>query len=69
MSYFLAGLLSGLAIMAYFDRSVWMQARRVMYDMDYAGRARVADIKAKELNNINASRRAHGLEPVERAKK
>jgi len=68
VSYYLAGLLSGLALMAYFDRSLWMQTRRVMYDMDCAGRARLADIKARELKNINTSRRAYGLKPVERAK-
>lgn len=64
MNLFLAGLFSGFGLMAYFDRSVWMQTQRVMYDMDRAGRDRFARIKAKELEDINACRAANGLEPV-----
>jgi hypothetical protein len=66
ISIFVAGVLLGACLMAMFENSVWMQTRRVMYDMDRRGRERFADIKARELADINASRIAHGLEPVRR---
>lgn len=63
---FIAGLLLGGYIIATFDRSVWMQTRRVMYDLDRDGREKLLEIKKFELEDINSSRREYGIEPVVR---
>ena len=66
LAIFIAGALFGAGLLALFENSVWMQTRRVAYDLDRDGRERLAEIKEKERLAIDKSRASYGLSPIRR---